>query len=228
VRNADGDRRAAAERDGDHALRQRAAVGEPGTRGAAGCSARERDPPPGDRVRPGDDLGLVAAFRVDEQQHGLVWRVVDRGQSIRGGLPPGRAGVARVDRADARTERRRERDRRAAGVDHTVCGEGGRPRHPDDRRALRSLLRLGCHRVGIGVARREDQDEPRLLPQCVDRALDGVRRRMRSFGRRGAGDAVADVGSLGREHAADVSGQVRHLPQHLSPMTVEAKLLTPG
>src|SRR5215212_8886531 len=77
VRDAHADRRAAADRHRDDAVQQRASAGEPGARRPPGRPAGEWNRAARDGVRPGDDLGLVAYLRVDEQQHDPVRSAVD-------------------------------------------------------------------------------------------------------------------------------------------------------
>ena len=151
--------------------------------------------PPGHRVRPGDDLGLVAGLRVDEQQHDRVRSVVDRGEGLRGRLAPGRARVAALRRRRRpRSERRGERDRRAARLDR------GRPRRSPPSRSCRRhgrRLRPPAPRrdgVGIDVTGGEDEHEPRLAAEVGDRALDGFAQAPATRRRRGAGHAFTDVG----------------------------------
>jgi hypothetical protein len=82
VRDTDADRRTAADRYRDHPAREGAAVGEPRALEASGRSARQRDPAAGDRVRADDEFGLIAGFRVDEQQQEAVSGVIDRRESL--------------------------------------------------------------------------------------------------------------------------------------------------
>jgi hypothetical protein len=78
------------DRDGDQPAREGAAVRESPTLDASGRSAREGDPAAGDLVSARDERGLIAAFRVDEQQHDGVRGVVDRRQGFRRRVAAGR------------------------------------------------------------------------------------------------------------------------------------------
>src|ERR687897_1841259 len=94
VRNADTDRRLADQGDGDHAPRQRLAVGELSSGLAAGGSSRERNAPTRDLVCPRDDLSLIARLRVDEhEEHGIAWVAIDAEEGFRGGRAPGRTRI---------------------------------------------------------------------------------------------------------------------------------------
>ena len=130
---------AAADRDGDHAVRERAALAELRACGTPGRPSRERDGPAGDRICPGDDLSLIAALRVDEQKHHVMRSVVDSCECLRRRVAPGRARVARLHGTDAGAERRGERDRGAAGLDQAVRADRRRPGHTGDARTLRLL-----------------------------------------------------------------------------------------
>ena len=100
MRDADPDGRSTADGNGDHAVRQGAAVGETGAPGTPGGATGERDHSPGDRVRPGDDLGLVAGLGVDEQQQNGMRSVVDRGEGQRGCVVSSFVWVARLHGSD--------------------------------------------------------------------------------------------------------------------------------
>ena len=184
-----------------------APVGEPGAPDAARRAAREWNRRAGDRVRTRDDVGLVARLRVHEQEHDRVRRVGDRDHGLRGRLLPGRARVATLRRPESRVQRGRECDRRAAGVDQALRPDGRRSGHARDGGAACGLLCLGCDGVEIGVAGREDENEPRLMPELSDRTLDGIGRSASTGSGRRAGHTFADVGSGCWGHAAGVESR---------------------
>ena len=72
MRDADADRRPAADHNGDHRVGKCAALPELRACGTPGRSSHERDRPAGHGIGPGDDLSLIAAFGVDEQQHEVM------------------------------------------------------------------------------------------------------------------------------------------------------------
>src|SRR5215211_2469107 len=202
VRDPDADRRAAADRHCDDAVQQCASPGEPGARGPPGGPAGERNRAARDRVRPGDDLGLVARLRVDEQQHDPMGSAVDSRDGLCRRLAPRRPRVAALRGADARLQRHGERDRRAAGVHQTGRADGGRSRHAGDGGAARGFPSLGGDGVGIRVGGREDEHQPGLTPELADRAFHGVGAGPCACSRCRAGHAFADVGFGCWGHAA--------------------------
>ena len=187
------------------------AVGELGSRFAAGGSARERDAPACDFVGPVDDLSLVARLGVDEEQeHDMTSFAIDVDQRFGGGSAPGGARVGGRGGADSDRNRGVERDRRAAALDGTAGRDDARPGHSGDACFSRGRVSLHRRLLRIEVAGREDQDETGVAPESLDRFLDGVERRADSGSGACAGEKVLRSDEVGRCHR-------KHLPLSTVP-----------
>ena len=199
--DSDTDRRRTDESDSDHAPRQRLAVGELGSDVTAGGPSGERDTPARDLVCPGDDLGLVARLRIDEQEErGVASIMVDSEQSFGGSSTPGGAWVGGNTGTHSDRKRGFERDRRAAGLDRTAGCDCAGPGHPGDTRVSRGLLSLLCRLPRIEDAGREDEDETGIPTECFDRFLHGIEGCADPGTGPRTGERVLRTNELGRGH----------------------------
>jgi hypothetical protein len=210
VRDPHADRGTAPDRHRDHAVRQRAAVGEPCTHHASGRSAGEGNFSAGDSIRTCDELGLVTGFRIDEEEHGAMPSAVDRSERFGRRVATGLARVSALDRADRGGERRREGDRRATGLEQAIRAHHARPRHAGNVRVTGGGLGFTRGGFGIDVAGREDQDEAGFSPERPHGVFDGLRACVAPERRRRARNALVDVGSGCRRHCRGRQPGQRH------------------
>ena len=178
-------------------------------RACPGGATGERDHSPGDRVRPGDDLGLVAGLGVDEQQQNGMRSVVDRGEGERGCVVSSFARVARPPRLRHRLRARTRRRLPSSHVDRAVRANRPRLGHAGDKRTSRGCLRLGGKGLGVCVTGGEEQNQPWLLAEGRDRTVDGVRAGVLTRRRRGSGHAVQGGGVTAGSIAANVRARER-------------------